>query len=51
MYTPMQITDGYTEVKLMRSELMENGKKYWSNEQDDEELDEIESPTERSFNA
>ncbi len=36
----------------MRCEVMENNKKYWSNEQnDEEELYEVESPTERVFSA
>ncbi len=46
------MTDGYTEVKLMRCEVRENVKKYWSNEQtDEEEPDEVECPTECVFNA
>ncbi len=48
----MQSTDGYTEVKLMRREVMVNSKKYWSNKQnDEEELDEVESPIERAFST
>ncbi len=38
----------------MRCEVTENGKKYWSNKQNNEEqldeLDEVKSPTERAFN-
>ncbi len=44
------MTDGYPEVKLMRCEVMENSKKYWSNKQNNEdELDKVESPTEQAF--
>ncbi len=53
-----QIIDGYLEVKLMRREVMENDRKYWSNKQNDEdeldeadEVDEVESRTEWTFST